>query len=72
MTLQTEAERIAQAEGFAIKSHDDDWTYFTLDDGQEVADTRGQFPNIQVVGTKVIRTHFEWVRESQRFEGFVS
>jgi hypothetical protein len=72
MTLKTEAERIAKAEGFAILSHDDDWTFFTLDDGQEVAATEGQFPNIKTIGTKVIRTHFDWVRESGRFEGFVS
>lgn len=27
-----EAERIATAEGYAIKEHSDDWTFFVLDD----------------------------------------
>lgn len=67
-----EAQRIAEAEQFSILSNDPDWTFFTLDDGQTVNDTRGQWPNIRIVGTKVIHTHFEWDEESGRFEGFVS
>ena len=60
---QTEAEAIATAEGYAIREHSDDWSFFTLDDGQEVVHHR-------VMGTKTIRTHFELVHD--RFEGFVS
>jgi len=71
-TREQEARRIAAAEQYAILSNDPDWTFFTLDDGQTVADTRGQFPNIQIVGEKVIHTHFEWIEASKRFEGFVS
>lgn len=67
---KVEAERIAQAEGFAVTDHEADWTYFTLDDGQLIGengtDGRG------FLAGRTIRTHFEWVEESGRFEGFVS
>lgn len=69
-TRKAEAERIAASEQYPIRSHDENWTFFTLDDGQTVNDTEGQWPNVKVVGTKTIRTHFEWV--AGRFEGFVS
>ena len=61
---KAEAERIAAAEGFGIRDHEDDWSYFTLDDGLLVEEGP--------MAGQTIYTHFEWVRESRRFEGFVS
>lgn len=69
---EEEARRIARVEGFPIVYAEPDWTFFTLGDDQTVPETEGQWPNVKVIGEKVIRTHFEWVHESQRFEGFVS
>lgn len=65
---RAEAERIASAEGFAISEHDEDWTFFTLDDplavGPTGTDGRG------FLAGRTLRTHFTW--EAGRFEGFVS
>ena len=58
---EQEARRIARAEGFPIIEHDADWTFFTIDD-----------PLYDATMGRTIRTHFSWVRESGRFEGFVS
>lgn len=60
-TREQEARRIARAEGFPIIEHEADWTYFTLGDDLTIPEEG-----------RTIRTHFEWVRPSQRFEGFVS
>ena len=54
---EQEARRIAEAEGFAIIEHDDDWGGFMLDDPLTTKD-----------GT--LRTAFTW--EAGRFEGFVT
>ncbi len=60
---EQEARRIARAEGFAIVEASEDWTFFSLDDGQVVQYDFDKAPH-------TIRTHFKWVEG--RFEGFVS
>ena len=56
-TRETEARRIAAAEGFPIADASDDWSGFMLDD-----------PLLTEDGT--LRTAFSW--EAGRFEGFVT
>lgn len=65
------ARQIARAEGFAIVGPSADWTRFALDDAQTVARTVGQWPNIQTVGEKVIRTWFTWDAARGAFGGSV-
>lgn len=77
-TREAEARQISEAEGFGIREHNEDWTFFTLDDplhvGPEGTDGRG------FLAGRTLRTHFDWVSEPEiesgieygRFEGFVS
>lgn len=57
---EQEARHIARAEGFAIVGANEDWTFFSLDDGQVVQYDWDAEPH-------TIRTHFEWVQD--KFEG---
>lgn len=74
---EAEARRIARVEGFPIIEASDDWTYFTLGDGQTIGPegTNGR----GLLAGRTIHTHFGWVEEPEdtghmygRFEGFVS
>jgi hypothetical protein len=68
---EQEARNIARAEGYPIIEANADWTFFTLDDPL-VVPAGQRYGGEPLEQPRTIRTHFEWIEESGRFEAFVS